>query len=79
MNLAIARNLKSLRVERGMRKDDVARDLGVSLETLRRYEKDGKNVTIEFLEKILNYYETDKYIFFKKICEFTHESHKGED
>lgn len=74
MNISIARELKSIRVKKNLRREDVAKDLMISLETLRRYEKDARNITVQFLSRILKYYNIDEFIFFKNICELTHEN-----
>lgn len=73
MNLNIARELKAIRIRNGLRMEDVAKDNNMSLETLRRYEKNAENVPIKTLEKLLDYYKIDRYIFFKSICEYNHE------
>jgi len=68
----IASELKAIRIRNNLRMEDVAKDNEMSLETLRRYEKNAKNVPIKTLEKLLDYYKVDHYIFFKNVCEYTH-------
>lgn len=71
--LAIARELKAIRIRKDLRMEDVANDNDMALETLRRYEKNAGKVNIETLDKILSYYNVDKSIFFATICEYNHE------
>lgn len=72
MNLAVATELKSWRIRRGYELSEVAKKFGVSYETMRKYEKGQTNITIEFLEKMLDYYKADISIFFKNVCENMH-------
>ncbi len=77
MNFNIARELKAIRIRNNLRMEDVAKDNEMALETLRRYEKNAENVPIKTLQKLLDYYKVDHYIFFKNVCEYTHEEKEG--
>lgn len=68
MNEIVAKELKVLRVRKDLTLEKVAEDLGTNRETIRRYEKGETEITIEKLERLLNYYETDKRIFFENVC-----------
>ena len=72
MNNIIANELKAWRVRKGLDLKHVAEDMNVCYETMRRYENGQTNITIEFLEKMLDYYKIDISIFFKNICENMH-------
>lgn len=78
MNISIARELKALRIKRGLNREEVSQSLDISSETLRRYEKDARNITINILSKFFDFYEVETFIFFKNICELTHEYIKEE-
>lgn len=72
MNINIARELKAIRVRENLRMEDVASNVGIALETLRRYEKDASKITVGFLTKLLEFYHVDDYYFFTNVCDKTH-------
>lgn len=72
MNIAIATELKAWRIRRNLDLAQVAKDNNVSYETMRKYEKGQTNISIEFVEKMLDYYKIDMKIFFDNICEYMH-------
>ena len=74
MNDIIAKELKAWRVRKDLDLKQVAEDMNVCYETMRRYENGQTNITIEFLEKMLDYYKIDISLFFKNICENMHNS-----
>lgn len=74
MNNIIAKELKAWRIKRDYDLRKVAYDMGVCYETMRRYENGQTNITIEFLEKMLDYYNVDISIFFENICANMHET-----
>ncbi len=72
MNLLVAEELKNIRIKNNLDLKEVAKDNNISAKNLQKYEDNQKIITLETLEKLLNYYKADSYIFFKKICEYTH-------
>lgn len=77
MNEIVAKELKVLRVRKDLTLEKVAEDLGTNRETIRRYEKGETEITIEKLERLLNYYETDKRIFFENVCANMQQKQEG--
>ena len=71
---AIGKELKVTRIKKDLTMTDVSRDLNFNLETLRRYENSASGLSVERLEELLNYYNVDKSIFFKNVCEYMHEN-----
>lgn len=71
---AIGKELKVTRIKKDLTMTDVSSDLNFNLETLRRYENNASGLSVERLEELLNYYNVDKLIFFKNVCEYMHEN-----
>lgn len=69
---AIGKELKITRIRNNLNLDQVASDFELNKETLRRYENNASGLSVERLEKLLNYYNTDKDIFFKNVCDYMH-------
>ncbi len=69
---AIGKELKITRIRNNLDLDRVANDFELNKETLRRYENNASGLSVERLEKLLNYYNTDKDIFFKNVCDYMH-------
>ena len=72
MNKLVATELKTIRIRKGLSLEKVAENIGVCYETMRKYENGKTNISIEFLEKLLNYYDVNMFIFFKTLCENMH-------
>ena len=70
---AIGKELKIIRIRNGLSLDAVAEQLSINRETLRRYENNSSGLSVEKLEKLLNYYDVEKSIFFRNVCEYMHE------
>jgi len=70
----IAPELKAIRVRKQVRAEDAARDLGVHVNTLRRYEKDDDCMPTKFLMEALQYYGVDPIIFFQQVRDYCNES-----
>ena len=70
---AIGKELKILRIRNNLNIDDVANNFGLNRETIRRYEVGATDMSIERLESLLKFYNADKNIFFKNVCENMHE------
>lgn len=75
---AIGKELKVTRIRKDLTLEDVANDNGFNRETLRRYENNSNGLSVEKLEDLLNYYNVNKAIFFKNVCEYMHENNSNE-
>ena len=70
---AIGKELEIIRIRKNLGRDIVSKDLNIHPETLRRYENNSNGLSVERLEELLRYYNVDRSIFFKNICEYMHE------
>lgn len=70
---AIGTELKVIRIRNNLSLDDVASNININRETLRRYENNSSGLSVERLEELLNYYKVDKSIFFANVCANIHE------
>lgn len=59
--------LKGLRAENNMSLEDVANKIGVHRETIRRYESDSSNMSMEVFIQLLNLYNVPVTIFFDSL------------
>lgn len=73
---AIGKELKVIRIRQDLDLYEVAKSLNINKETLRRYENNATGLSVEKLEKLLNFYNVDRSIFFKNVCENMHESNE---
>lgn len=69
---AIGKELKIARIRQSLTLENVAEQLNINRETLRRYENNATGLSVERLEEILNFYNMDKTIFFTNVCEYMH-------
>lgn len=69
---AIGKELKVCRIRNELTLKEVAKNMELSIETLRRYERDSNGLSIEKLERLLSYYNVDKQIFFDNVCANMH-------
>ena len=60
----IAGKLKGLRNEKGLSQEEVAKSLGLSRETIRRYENNSEKMSVDILLKMLNIYQVKSDYFF---------------
>lgn len=74
MQKSIGNELKIIRIRNNLRLEDVADSLNINRETLRRYENNSSGLSVERLEQLLDFYKTDKSIFFENVCANMHES-----
>lgn len=63
----IASKLKGLRNEKGLSQEDVAKSLGLSRETIRKYENNSEKMSVDILLKMLNIYQVKSDYFFALI------------
>ncbi len=73
---AIGKELKIIRIRNNLKLEDVAKDIKLNRETLRRYENSASGLSVERLENLLNYYGVDSSIFFENVCEYMHENER---
>ena len=69
---SIGKELKVIRIRNNLEIEEVADKLNINRETLRRYEKSSIGLSVERLEKLLNFYKVDKFIFFENVCADLH-------
>lgn len=72
MKEAIGKELEILRIRRNLELNDVANALFLNKETIRRYENKAQCLSVERLEQLLEFYDCDRIIFFKNVCENMH-------
>lgn len=63
----VANKLRSIRADYKYTIDYVSINSGISKDTICRYENNQVSMQIDILEKLLNFYKYDFYIFFKEI------------
>lgn len=74
MQNSIGKELKIIRIRNNLKLEDVADSLDINKETLRRYENNSNGLSVERLEQLLDFYKTDKLIFFENVCANMHKS-----
>lgn len=62
--------LRALRIKNKRNALETSKYLGINIGTFYKYERDASQLNIELLEKLLDYYGTNIYIFFNKIVEY---------
>ena len=72
MQNSIGKELKIIRIRNNLRLEDVADNLNINKETLRRYENNSNGLSVERLEQLLDFYKIDKSIFFENVCANMH-------
>lgn len=72
MQYSIGKELKIIRIRNNFKLEDVAGNLKINRETLRRYENNSCGLSVERLEELLNFYDVDKAIFFENVCANMH-------
>lgn len=68
----VANELKSLRAKKRLSAEEVCKNVGINSNSLYKYENDATVIKLDTLIKMLDYYDTDIYIFFKMISEYIH-------
>lgn len=72
--------LESLRIRMGLKQDEVAEKLGVSAQTIRKWEHNPKSIPFEVVEKFSELYCIPiQYIFFDTSIAFSYEVVKERD
>lgn len=72
----VGNELSSLRKRKNLTLEELANKIGIHKNTLCKYETNSNNMSLETLEKILDYYGIDELIFFKGIREYNHYNNK---
>lgn len=70
---SIGKELKIVRIRNNLKLEEVADNLNINRETLRRYENNSNGLSVERLEELLNFYQVDKAIFFENVCANMHQ------
>ena len=68
----IGKELKAIRIRNGLTLQDVENALNIHKNTISFYENHSEKMKVNILEKLLNFYNVNIYIFFKTICEYIH-------
>lgn len=79
MQNSIGKELKIIRIRNNLRLEDVADNLNINKETLRRYENNSNGLSVERLEQLLDFYKIDKSIFFENVCANMHNDNFEEE
>lgn len=59
--------LRAARINKGLPREKVAKIVGKSVDTLKKYEEDSSEIPRDFLMELLHLYEVpDEHIFFGK-------------
>lgn len=61
----ISRNMKSIRIKRGMTQDDAAKLLGVSRQTLSAYENNPGQLSLADFNRLADLYDVKPNYFFE--------------
>ncbi len=69
---AIGKELQVVRIRKGLDAKTVAEKLDCHVETLKRWEKNPKGLSIEKLEELLDFYNEDKVSFFTNVSANMH-------
>ena len=57
MNINLGENLRKLRTQKKLTQDDVAKVLNISRQAYCRYENDQRDISLEFLCLLADFYE----------------------
>lgn len=66
MKEIVSKELQLLRIEKGLSLAQASQKIGVDITTLCAYENSKRNMSIDVIVKIINGYDEDIVIFFKK-------------
>lgn len=72
MKEAIGKELKLVRIEKELSLEQAMKLSGINIGTISSYEKGKRNMSIEYVEKLLNAYQIPYHIFFRRVCEKSH-------
>ena len=63
----LATNIKSLRTQKKLSREELSLVLGVDNSYISKLEKGKINITLDKIEMLANYFETDVYLLLKEI------------
>lgn len=78
-SVLIGNELRALRSRMNLSLKDVEQKTGIYAQKLSIYENGKVNIRVCTLEKILDAYNSNLYIFFKDIYEYTHKKDGDSD
>lgn len=73
----IGLELKLLRIKNGLTLKQASMGLNIHPNTLCRYEKNAKNISLSVFDKMLNFYNVEPNIFFEEIGAKLHARKEG--
>ena len=68
----VSAKLRGLRAERNLKQSEVAEKANIDVMTITRYENNSVSMQLDMIEKIINVYGLDLFIFFNSISAKTH-------
>ena len=74
----VGNELKAIRNRNNLTLENVEKQLGIKKNTLSIYENNSEKIQMGTLEKLLNFYNEDIYIFFKNVSEYIHKTNNKE-
>lgn len=74
----VGNELKAIRNRNNLTLENVEEQLGIKKNTLSIYENNSEKIQMGTLEKLLNFYNEDIYIFFKNVSEYIHKTNNKE-
>ena len=63
----LANNIKNLRTQKKLSREELSLVLGVDNSYVSKLEKGKINITLDKIEMLANYFETDVYLLLKEI------------
>ena len=61
----VGKELKAIRIRKGLTLQDVENAVNIHKNTISFYENHSEKIKLNVLEKLLNYYDISMYIFLK--------------
>lgn len=74
----IGEELRNIRNKNNKTAKEASFDNNIHQNTLYKFEKDATDMPLGLLQKLLNYYGIEDYIFFNIICEYNHSKKEKE-
>ena len=68
--------LRALRVKKHLSAEEVCKNLDIHITTLYKCERDAFKIRLGTLEKLLNFYGLDTFIFFEMVSAYNHYKEK---
>ena len=64
----LAKNIEKLRTKKNLSREELSLVLGVDNSYISKLEKGKINITLDKIEALANYFETEVYMLFKLWC-----------